>query len=315
MVAIISRRTEEEIIKLGNNTCIMQENCCYVVDLGLPFAGSAVEFIGSPQCILCHRRKATADFDCGVRNAVLNPYNNIETEYVEQDFIDVVRHVGIYNGFTGPFVRYRKGDYIVTTDMEVNQTLNIPKNVDNWLTNMYNIKLNRVSEFSMWSICICPNALCKAGLFSFKEVQKATGISGTCLNLSDGAVYCYKCHERVAYLNANPLGLVLLGDTVLSRCEFCKTVVDFDSSTAVQSCKTCMAYNLKQSAVMQRKCHKCNSNVNRIKNLQTITVRRQENGEIFEIYLCKQHRVFSPSDRIMDELEVQNMLSPTMSYK
>ena len=313
MVLLVSRKIEEDHLRVCDGTCANGRSCACVTDLSMASPGSALSLFRLSKCVLCYRKEVSDKYD-GEHTpdrGKFNPYVNIDYEYEESVLLGCENRVDrMYYGVTGPFVRYSAGDYRVV-DGGIVQLLEVPPDVSDWLSSIFTLKLGE-SKKPSWNVCHCSNVRCKSSTLSFKDRFRAIGISGTYLSLSDESVRCDKCDEPVSYSQCDPdSGLVCFGGykQYLTRCVFCSTLVDFRSWKSIQACRHCHKSNQESFSISNVKCAKCNCLINntRRKNVQEVKVRKSDSAAVRAVYFCKQHRLPVYGDHVWTEGEIREL--------
>lgn len=316
MVLLIPRSIEESYLLESDGSCGNSLDCVCMTDIGSKIPGKSLLEFDLSKCVLCYRKEVSYKYD-GINTPIkgkYNPYVNIDYEYERDILIGCENKVDrLYYGVTGPFVRYNPKDYTLLKDSnKIVQTMDIPKGKCKWLSSLFKLKLTKV-EKPFWNICYCGNVICKNKLLSFKDRHRATGITGTYLNLSDESIRCDKCDCKVNYKTCDPeSGLVEYdGDRqYLTRCVFCRTLVDFLSWRTIQGCTKCMNNHFDQYKISNIKCQKCNNLINntRRKNAQEVKMRKRDNNDVISVYFCKQHRISMYDGRVFDEEEIEDLI-------
>jgi hypothetical protein len=326
---LISREVEENYLALCDGTCTNQSNCICVKHFGTELCGKSIV---DGYCVLCCRNNATTKYPVQDIHTKINSYVNISSDYPIEYFFDHDMKLGVYNGISGCFVKYNKLHYRKAGVNSIEQVFSHPIEKC-WLSTNFSV-VHTEKKNDTWEICFCSNNNCKLKLLSSKTQkcknthrtkkqcnnpqckkyhnQFGIGVEDTFFNLGHNTIQCSKCSKQVSFVSSDSeTNLVNYENQVLTRCNICHTLIDFQPCVSVQCCSYCLIDLDKERSLNILVCARCNCNINYSKRGGGVYSYKvlKDDGQEYELYLCKKHKLKKLSKSIYDESEFFDLIS------
>jgi hypothetical protein len=196
-------------------------------------------------------------------------------------------------------IRFNEENYSVEGGSTVVQNITPPVVSEGIFDTLFELETVRFLDFNpdRVRLTICPNGDCKKNVLNLVDCYKGVGDKKTFMSVDSGEICCCQCQTPVTFTEG--VGKVVYDNITYTRCHMCYTTTPWKRNTVVQLCTECDKRNKKSATMAERVCFYCNDSIGMMRknNAQSLRVRKTRHGKVRTIFLCRNHRIFTPDEK------------------